>query len=285
MAYLEQLQGGLRELTRAAEDGRRDLDQVIAPVNGAISEIRGAATELEGLPGVSSAMAAKVQRAMRGVENAQAKVNRVVNTYSSAARVLKGIDERMQGLGEQVVRARNAVDKVMGKVGGVLGDILPTSVLSPSTAAQTEVASDKGHLLAMYPLSDPAHGYFFTLDTAAYHQLVRTSEFAWKGQERLGRRSAQQSVGIGAETLRLDGLVMPMFRRGPTQKSVGLKQLQDLRDLGERREPFTLVSSEGGPQGTWCLTKLTETQNALLSNGVPRQQTFSLEFIRYGDDL
>ncbi|XOM73763.1 phage tail protein, partial [Pseudomonas aeruginosa] len=53
MAYLEQLQAGLRYLGRAGESGRKSLDKVVAPVNGAISEIRGAAAELENLPGVS----------------------------------------------------------------------------------------------------------------------------------------------------------------------------------------------------------------------------------------
>lgn len=47
MAYLEQLQAGLRYLGRAGESGRKSLDKVVAPVNGAISEIRGAAAELE----------------------------------------------------------------------------------------------------------------------------------------------------------------------------------------------------------------------------------------------
>ncbi|MEI5494062.1 hypothetical protein RJ895_24005, partial [Pseudomonas aeruginosa] len=42
MAYLEQLQAGLRYLGRAGESGRKSLDKVVAPVNGAISEIRGA---------------------------------------------------------------------------------------------------------------------------------------------------------------------------------------------------------------------------------------------------
>ena len=74
MAYLEQLQAGLRYLGRAGESGRKSLDKVVAPVNGAISEIRGAAAELENLPGVSPEMAARLQRAMRGIGQAQGKV-------------------------------------------------------------------------------------------------------------------------------------------------------------------------------------------------------------------
>ena len=57
MAYLEQLQAGLRYLGRAGESGRKSLDKVVAPVNGAISEIA-AQPRSWNLPGVSPEMAA-----------------------------------------------------------------------------------------------------------------------------------------------------------------------------------------------------------------------------------
>ena len=104
MAYLDQLQAGLRYLGRAGESGRKSLDKVVAPVNGAISEIRGAAAELENLPGVSPEMAARLQRAMRGIGQAQGKVNRVVSTYDRASRALLGIDERLDALKVQLRR-------------------------------------------------------------------------------------------------------------------------------------------------------------------------------------
>ncbi|KPB32499.1 Phage protein U [Pseudomonas savastanoi pv. phaseolicola] len=47
---MEQLQSGMKYLVSAGETGRRNLDGMLAPVNGAISEISGATAELEGLP-------------------------------------------------------------------------------------------------------------------------------------------------------------------------------------------------------------------------------------------
>lgn len=120
MAYLEQLQAGLRYLGRAGESGRKSLDKVVAPVNGAISEIRGAAAELENLPGVSPEMAARLQRAMRGIGQAQGKVNRVVSTYDRASRALLGIDERLDALKVQVNSAAQAVGKVAGDISPTL---------------------------------------------------------------------------------------------------------------------------------------------------------------------
>ena len=74
MEALGQLQSGLKYLASAGETGRRSLDGMLGPVNGAIGEITGATSELEGLPFVGPAIGAKLQRVMRGVNAAQAKV-------------------------------------------------------------------------------------------------------------------------------------------------------------------------------------------------------------------
>jgi len=95
MAYMEQLQSGLKNLAAAGETGRRSLDGMMGPVNGAISEISGAASELEGIPIVGPAVGAKLQRVMRSVNAAQAKVGQVVATYNKATRAVSQIDERM----------------------------------------------------------------------------------------------------------------------------------------------------------------------------------------------
>jgi len=283
MAYWEQMQSGLSRLAQAAEDGRRDLDEAIAPVNGAVSEIRGAAGELEGLPGVSVEMAGKMQRAMQGIERAQMKVNKVVNTYDSATRALKGIDERMQGLGEQVDRARKAVDKVVGKVGESLGLALPTSVLAPKASSSDFMCViPQQHLLIMTVLGTQTQ-FFFNLDTLPFESATRTSQLTWKDQARLGRRSALQYVGVGSETLQLKGTIMPALSRA-SGKRVGWENPNQLREIALSGKPVSLISGYGDPLGTWCLTRVVETQTALLTNGTPRNQAFELEFSRYGDD-
>ncbi|MBB4868058.1 phage protein U [Pseudomonas nitritireducens] len=283
MAYWEQMQNGLSQLAQAAEDGRRDLDEVIAPVNSAVSEIRGAAVALEGLPGVPAEMTGKVQRAMQGIERAQVKVNKVVNTYNSAARALKGVDERMQGLGEQVDRARKAVDKVIGKVGDSLGSILPSSVLAPMPSpGDFMCAIPQPHLLVMNVVDSPTQ-FFFNIDTVPFESAVRTSQPSWKDQARLGRRGALQYVGAGTETLVLKATLMPALSRVAGQR-VGWRIPNQLREIALSGKPVDLISGYGDPLGTWCLTRVSETQTALLSNGAPRNQAFELEFSRYGDD-
>lgn len=190
MAYLEQLQAGLRYLGRAGESGRKSLDKVVAPVNGAISEIRGAAAELENLPGVSPEMAARLQRAMRGIGQAQGKVNRVVSTYDRASRALLGIDERLDALKVQVNSAAQAVGKVAGDISPTLAGVLPSWLLAPSATPPSEAAAPLPHLLVLQPLTANAQPFYFNLNTAAFDALQRNSAYNWSGQVRLGRRPA-----------------------------------------------------------------------------------------------
>ena len=88
---MQKLQSGLKYLASAGETGRRSLDGMLGPMNGAIGEITGAASELDGLPFVGPAVGAKLQRVMRGVQAAQAKVGQVVATYNKASRALTSV--------------------------------------------------------------------------------------------------------------------------------------------------------------------------------------------------
>lgn len=278
MAYMEQLQSGLTYLATAGESGRRNLDGMLGPVNGAISEINGAANELEDLPFVGPAVGQKLQRVMRGVNAAQAKVGQVVATYNKASRALSGIDERMGQLKEQAARASTAINKIAGKISPSLANIVPTGSLAGDSTPLPEAVKPFPHLLIVQPLDPKATPYYFNLDTAAFDELRRSTEFRWASQERLGRRPAQQAVGMGEEKITLKGAIFPGFKGG-------IKQLDTLRSLGGQLKPLTLTTGYGDVLGTWCLKSIEEEQSALLQGGIPRKQAFTLEFARYGDDL
>lgn len=214
MAYWEQMQGGLTQLARAAEDGRRDLDQMIAPV---VVRYAVRPANWRGCPACRQKWWARCS-ARCSIERAQVKVNKVVNTYNSAT-CLEGHRRAHARLGEQVDRARMAVDKVVGKVSGSLGSLLPTSVLAPKASASDYMcAIPQQHLLVMTVLSSPPQVYFFNIDTVPFDKATRTSQFNWKEQARLGRRL--ESVGVGTETLLLHAVVMPALSRA-SGKRVG----------------------------------------------------------------
>jgi phage protein U len=119
--------------------------------------------------------------------------------------------------------------------------------------------------------------YRFAINTAAYQTLKRHQSYRWQSQERLLRRSAQQFVGTGDDTITLTGVIYPHYRGG-------LGQLNDLRRQAETGEPLLLVDGLGFVWGQWVITVIEETQSYLQSNGQPLKQTFQLQLKYYGDD-
>jgi phage protein U len=275
---LQRLQSGMKFLATAGETGRRSLDGMLGPVNGAIGEITGAASELEGLPFVGPAVGAKLQRVMRGVNAAQAQVGKVVAMYGMATRALSQIDERMGVLKEQAGKAATAINKIAGKVSPSLANIVPTGAFATDQTPAPEAVKPFPHLLIIQPEDPKAQPYFFNLDTAAFDELRRSTEFRWASQERLSRRPAQQGVGMGEEKITLKGAIFPGFK-------AGLKQLDTLRALGAQLKPLSLTTGYGDVLGTWCLKSVDEEQSSLMQGGIPRKQGFTLEFVRYGDDM
>jgi phage protein U len=278
MAYMEQMQAVLKYLVEAGEAGRRSADGMLGPVNGAISELTGAASELENIPFVGPTIGAKLQRVMRGVNAAQNKVGQVVAVYGRASRAASEVQERMGALKEQAGRAATAINTVAGKVNPSLANIVPTSAFATDQTPAPEAVKPFPHLLIIQPRDPKAQPYFFNLDTAAFDELSRSTEFRWASQERLSRRPAQQAVGLGDEKLTLKGAIYPGFKGG-------LKQLDTLRMIGAQLQPLTLTTGYGDVIGTWCLKSIAEEQGALMHGGIPRKQGFTLEFVRYGDDM
>ncbi|NBG93121.1 phage tail protein [Pseudomonas sp. 9.1(2019)] len=278
MAYMEQLQSGLSYLAAAGETGRRSLDGMLGPVNGAISEITGAANELGDLPFMGPEVGAKVQRLMRGINAAQSRVGSVVATYNQASRAVSQIDERLGVLKEQAGRAATAINNIAGNISPSLANIIPTEAFGTDLTPAVEAVKPFPHLLIIQPLQPESKPYYFNLDTAAFEELTRSSEFRWAAQERLTRRPAQQAVGMGAERITLKGSIYPGFKGG-------IKQLDTLRSIGGQLQPLGLTTGYGEVLGNWCLKNIEEEQSAFLQGGIPRKQGFTLEFVRYGDDL
>ncbi len=278
MAYMEQLQSSLRSLVEAGEAGRRSADEMLGPLNGAVSDITGAATELENLPFVGEAIGKKLQRTMRAIEVAQSTVGMVAAKYNQAVSVVGEVESRLESFSEQAGKAAVAINRVAGKIHPSLGAILPTGSFAPQSTPAEEAVKPFPHLLILQPLSNGAEAFYFNLDTAAFNQFKRTKAFNWAGQDRLSRSKAQQAVAMGDDKITLEGAIFPTFRGG-------LGQLQRLRSIGQQLQPLSLSTGYGEILGNWCLVSVSETQDNLLAGGIPGQQAFTLEFVSYGDDM
>ncbi|MEE1992073.1 phage tail protein [Pseudomonas syringae pv. syringae] len=278
MAYAEQLQSSLQYLIAAGEVGRRSLDDMLGPLNGAIGNMTGAASELENIPFIGPAIGEKLQRTMRGISVAQTKVGQVAAMYGQATSAASQVQERMGALQEQASKAGAAINRVAGSVSPALGNIVPTGSFANQMTPAPEAVKPFPHLLIIQPLKPESQPYYFNLDTAAFDELRRQTAFRWAGQERLTRSIAQQAVGLGDDKLSLKGAIFPGFKGG-------LKQLDTLRSMGRNLQPLSLTTGYGEVLGNWCLLSVDEEQSNLLAGGIPRKQGFSLEFVSYGDDL
>ena len=200
------------------------------------------------------------------------------DTYNKATRAASKIDERLGILKEQTGKAATALNKIAGNVSPSLANIIPTGAFGVDATPAAEAVKPFPHLLIMQSLKPGSTPFYFNLDTAAFDELKRSSEYRWASQERLSRRPAQQAIGMGEERITLSGSIFGGFKGG-------IKQLDTLRSIGAQLQPLGLTTGYGDVLGNWCLKNIEEEQSALLQGGIPRKQGFTLEFVRYGDDL
>lgn len=278
MAYMAQLESSLSSLVAAGEAGRKSLDGMLGPLNGAISTITGAASELENLPFVPPEAAAKLARLVRGINMAYSRAGQVASTYGRVVSGASRVQERLGTFKEMAVKVTSEARRVAGGVSPSVANILPSQGLVASATPQPQAVAPFPHLLIIQPHEPNAQPYYFNLGTAAFDELRRQASFRWQGQERLRRSVAQQAVGLGEEKITLKGAIFPHHKGA-------LKQLNTLRTIGRNLRPLNLVTGYGEVLGDWCLVSIEEEQSHLLPGGIPRKQGFTLEFVSYGNDL
>jgi len=120
--------------------------------------------------------------------------------------------------------------------------------------------------------------FAFSVDTAAYQELSRTSEYRWASQDRIGQIPALQAVGPGAETINLSGAVYPAHR-------AGAGQLSEMRSEAGRMQPLIMVDGRGFVHGRWVIERVEEGQSTFTRGGAPLKQTFRLQLRKYGDGI
>lgn len=116
----------------------------------------------------------------------------------------------------------------------------------------------------------------FSVSTAAYQTLSRSTEYKWKAQERVGAADALQYLGEGLDTITLDGVIYPGYRGGAGQ-------ISEMRRFAAAGVPLLLVSGTGQVMGQWVIERVDETQSVFVPGGAPRKQQFTLALRKYGD--
>lgn len=119
--------------------------------------------------------------------------------------------------------------------------------------------------------------YRFSLSTAAYQGLKRTSLYRWAVQNRVGQRPALQYIGPGQENIEISGTIYPTFNGGTGQ-------LNDMRKEAGQGEPLILVDGLGNVWGKWCIEEIQEGQTVFLPGGIPKKQSFTIRISHYGEE-
>lgn len=118
--------------------------------------------------------------------------------------------------------------------------------------------------------------YRFSVDTAAYNSLQRTTTYRWARQDRIGTVPAAQWVGPGEDTISLRGVVYPHY-------SGGLAQISNMRAEAAQGRPLRLVDGRGTVHGFWTIDKVREDESVFLPGGIPRKIDFRMQLTYYGE--
>ena len=125
--------------------------------------------------------------------------------------------------------------------------------------------------------------FSFSISTAAYQQIQRTTSYKWGEQTRLGDPLEKhkgvggptyQFISRGEETLNLNGTIYPHYNGGVLQVSL-------LRLEASLGVPLPLVEGAGFVLGLYIIEQVQETDSELFADGTPRKIEFSLSLKRY----
>ncbi|HDR8962566.1 TPA: phage tail protein [Burkholderia vietnamiensis] len=218
------------------------------------------------------------------------QIGTVMRSFAATGAAVSGIVKMIGGVNHPLIQS--AAQSVMGALGdtktrftalvgeqtaGALQSFVQTTGLSSVLSGLFDSAtSSTPHLLTLS--TDDGDAFHFGLSTAAFDKLRRSTRFKIASQERLNREEAQQPVSQGGDTITLSGVVFPSL-------GAGFRQLETLRAIGAKLKPVQLTAGTGDVLGRWYLHSVDEEQEALMSDGAPRKQTYTLEFGRYGEDF
>ncbi len=127
----------------------------------------------------------------------------------------------------------------------------------------------------------------FSIESAAYDRLERSTQYNWASQQRLGDPDykylglggpALQYIGPGTDTITLNGTIFPQYHGG----SLELTLMRLSAGLGTA---LPLIDGSGMLWGRWVIESVNETKSVLFSDGAARKIEFTMTLRRYQEDL
>ncbi len=118
--------------------------------------------------------------------------------------------------------------------------------------------------------------FVFSLQTLAYQELQRQTNWRHASNSRIGARPASQFLGVGEETITLPGFIVPEYG-----DPYALDEITAMADTGAAH---ALVDGLGRVYGQWVITDKSETGTLFDRNGQPKRIEFSITLRRVDDN-
>jgi phage protein U len=138
---------------------------------------------------------------------------------------------------------------------------------------QTKMPRARGPLIGTNKMLMTLGSFIFQIDTAAFQELQRTTNWRFANSERFGAKPATQFVGAGQDKVTLPCLIYP----GQIGK---YSALQTLRQMAATGNQFTMLDGTGNVVGEFIIVSMNETQSYFTIGGLPKKVDFSIELER-----
>ena len=111
--------------------------------------------------------------------------------------------------------------------------------------------------------------FVFSLDTLAYQEFKRQTEWKHPSTPRVGAKDAKQYTGPGDDTITLSGWFAPEFNGSPLAINI-------LRAMGDTGNAWVLVEGTGRIYGQWVIKSLSEGRQHIQANGAGKRIEFTI---------
>lgn len=115
--------------------------------------------------------------------------------------------------------------------------------------------------------------FVFKLNTLPYQTLGRIVNYNWQENTRIGQRPVSQFLGLGKESVKLSGLLLP-------EVTGGISYLQVLEGMAESGRAWPLIEGSGTIYGMFIIESMTHDNTQINSNGQARSINFSVNLKR-----
>ena len=115
--------------------------------------------------------------------------------------------------------------------------------------------------------------FVFSLNTLAYQELQRQTDWRHASSNRVGAQPARQFIGRGEDSITLPGVLLP-------ELAGDIDCLDELRRMANTGKAWPLVDGTGRMRGLYVIESLSEGQTLFFRDGTPRRIDFSLSLKR-----